>query len=103
NPGGGIDGRDSRPAFGSTPGPYTGPVPIVTHLHGGHRTEESDGFAEAWYLPHATNIPDGYARVGSFYQEFRAKFQDRWHQGWAPGTAELHEQEDHAAAAQCCA
>jgi spore coat protein A, manganese oxidase len=87
NPPGGIAGRDSRPTFTSTPGPYTGPVPIVTHLHGSHSTEESDGFAEAWYLPHATNIPAGYARVGSFYEEFRAKFKARWHQGWPPGTA----------------
>ncbi|MFE9651343.1 hypothetical protein ACFYO0_46190 [Streptomyces sp. NPDC006365] len=35
NPPGGKAGRDSRPTFTSTPGPYTGPVPIVTHLHGG--------------------------------------------------------------------
>ena len=40
-----------RPTFTATPGPYTGPVPIVTHLHGGHTHEESDGYAEAWYLP----------------------------------------------------
>src|SRR5512132_3609889 len=45
NPPGGNSGRDSRPTFASTPGPYTGPVPIVTHLHGSHSTEESDGFA----------------------------------------------------------
>src|SRR4029450_619806 len=34
NPPGGIAGRDMRPTFLSTPGPYTGPVPIVTHVHG---------------------------------------------------------------------
>ena len=34
NPPGGIAGRDERPELLSTPGPYTGPVPIVTHLHG---------------------------------------------------------------------
>ena len=60
----------AAPAFSSTPGPYTGPVPIVTHLHGGHSTEESDGYAEAWYLPAASNIPPGFATVGSFYDEF---------------------------------
>jgi len=87
NPPGGVDGRDMRPGFTTTPGPYTGPVPIVTHLHGGHSAEESDGYSEAWYLPHANNIPAGYARVGSFYDEFRGKFQDKWHQAWAPGTA----------------
>lgn len=35
NPPGGASGRDSVPTFTSTPGPYTGPVPLVTHLHGG--------------------------------------------------------------------
>ena len=43
NPPGGTSGRDMRPSFASTPGPYTGPVPIVTHLHGGHSAQESDG------------------------------------------------------------
>ena len=75
NPPGGQHGRDSRPAFGSTPGPYAGPVPIVTHLHGGHTSDESDGFAEAWYLPRARNIPHNFARVGSHHQRFRTKFQ----------------------------
>ncbi len=98
NPPGGTAGRDSRPRFTSTPGPYAGPVPIVTHLHGGHNAEESDGFAEAWYLPHATNIPAGYAHVGSFYDEFRAKFEAKWHQAWPPGTAVFQYQNDQRAA-----
>ncbi len=34
NPPGGVDGRDTRPTFNETPGPYTGPVPIVTRVHG---------------------------------------------------------------------
>ena len=34
------------------PGRYTGPVPIVTHVHGAVGVgDESDGYAEAWYLP----------------------------------------------------
>jgi spore coat protein A, manganese oxidase len=87
NPPGGPAGRDMRPTFTSTPGPYTGPVPIVTHLHGGHNTQESDGFPEAWYLPAAKNIPRGYARVGSWYQTFKAEFQRQWGVAWEPGTA----------------
>ncbi len=97
NPPGGTDGRDARPTFTSTPGPYTGPVPIVTHLHGGHSAEESDGFAEAWYLPHANNIPAGSATVGSFYEEFRGKFEAKWGQAWAPGTAVFQYQNDQRA------
>ena len=34
NPPGGTTDRDTRPTFTSTPGPYTGPVPLVTHVHG---------------------------------------------------------------------
>ena len=97
NPPGGTDGRDMHPTFTSTPGPYTGPVPIVTHLHGGHSAEESDGYAEAWYLPHANNIPAGHARIGSFYEEFKAKFEAKWHQAWPPGTAVFHYQNDQRA------
>ena len=55
-------GRDTRPTFSSTPAAIPDPVPIVTHLHGGHSTEESDGFPEAWYLPQAPQHPGGYAR-----------------------------------------
>ena len=58
NPPGGNRDRDTRPTFDSTPGPYTGPVPIVTHVHGAIGVgDESDGYAEAWYLPKARNIP----------------------------------------------
>ena len=65
NPPGGVTGRDRR---GADPQPYSGPVPIVTHLHGGHTTDESDGYPEAWYLPAATNIPPGFATTGTWYQ-----------------------------------
>ena len=34
NPPGGMQGRDTRPHFMETPPSYTGPVPIVTHVHG---------------------------------------------------------------------
>ena len=49
--------RDSRPTFTATPDRYRGPVPLVTHLHGASGVgDESDGYAEAWYLPAADNI-----------------------------------------------
>jgi spore coat protein A len=70
NPPGGIEGRDMRPEFTDTPGPYTGPVPMVTHLHGGHSTQESDGYPEAWFLPAAKNIPPGYATTGTYFDIF---------------------------------
>jgi bilirubin oxidase len=86
NPPGGLAGRDSRPEFATTPGPYRGPVPIVTHLHGGeHTPQESDGYPEAWYLPDAADIPSGYARAGTFYDAFRGS--SPLGGGWTPGSA----------------
>jgi len=87
NPPGGVAGRDSRPTFTATPGPYRGPVPLVTHLHGAHVTEESDGYPEAWYLPAARDIPTNFARVGSFYDRYRAEAHDRFGVNWNPGSA----------------
>lgn len=52
NPPGPI--RDSM--SNTDPLPYTGPVPIVVHLHGSHVKPDSDGYPEAWWLPDAVNI-----------------------------------------------
>jgi len=84
NPPGGMAMRDMR---GTTPTPYRGPVPIVTHVHGAQTHEESDGYAEAWYLPAARNIPRGYATVGSWYNTFARKFKAKTGQGWNWGSA----------------
>jgi spore coat protein A, manganese oxidase len=94
NPPGGIDGRDSR---GLDPTRYMGPVPITTHLHGGHSGQESDGFAEAWYLPAANNIPSGNARVGSYYDTFRAQAESLYGQAWTPGSAVFQYDNNQAA------
>jgi FtsP/CotA-like multicopper oxidase with cupredoxin domain len=88
NPPGGEDGRDSRPSFTSTPGRYTGPVPIVTHVHGAVSVgDESDGYAEAWYLPAADNIPSGYATEGTWYDFFAGKAASKFGVAWGPGFA----------------
>ncbi len=90
NPPGGIAGRDMRPTFESTPGPYTGPVPIVTHLHGAAGVgDESDGYAEAWYLPAASNIPSGYATEGTWFNFFKGKAASKFGSSvaWGPGFA----------------
>jgi FtsP/CotA-like multicopper oxidase with cupredoxin domain len=88
NPPGGINGRDTRPEFASTPGSYTGPVPIVTHVHGAVGVgDESDGYAEAWYLPNAANIPAGYATEGTWYAFFAAKAGASFGATWGPGYA----------------
>ncbi len=62
NPPGPPDGNDDGPLV-----PYDGPVPVVPHLHGGHVADHSDGFPQAWFLPDAANIPNGYQRHGTNY------------------------------------
>ena len=80
--------RDSRPTFTATPGRYTGPVPIVTHLHGAAGVgDDSDGYAEAWYLPAANNLPGGYAPEGTWYDFFAGKAKTRYGVTWGPGFA----------------
>ena len=81
NPPGGQARRDSHPMLMSTPGPYTGPVPLVTHVHGAHTTEDSDGHAEGWFLPAANNIPAGYATTGTFFDYFNRKYKHNWGPG----------------------
>jgi FtsP/CotA-like multicopper oxidase with cupredoxin domain len=77
-----------RPTFASTPPPYTGPVPIVTHVHGAVGVgDESDGYTEAWYLPAAGNIPQDYAHEGSWYGFFAGKAEASFAETWGPGFA----------------
>jgi spore coat protein A len=94
NPPAGPGGADSE---GTDQSPYTGPVPFVTHLHGGHSTEENDGYPEAWYLPAAVDLPAGYATVGSFYETFRAQAEATLGQAWTPGSAVFQYDNDQAA------
>ena len=88
NPPGGTSRRDTRPTVTSTPGPYLGPVPIVTHVHGAIGVgDESDGYAEAWYLPAANNIPSGFASEGTWYNFFKGKAAASFGATWGPGFA----------------
>jgi spore coat protein A, manganese oxidase len=84
----GVGRRDSRPTFSETPGRYTGPVPIVTHVHGAVGVgDESDGYAEAWYLPLAGGIPVDYATEGTWYDFFAGKALASHGATWGPGFA----------------
>jgi spore coat protein A, manganese oxidase len=102
NPPGGASGRDTRPSFdGRTYVPleefddpdtqytrYTGPVPIVTHVHGAVGVaDDSDGYAEAWYLPAGGGIPAGHAQEGTWYEFFEAKAKAAYGVDWGPGFA----------------
>ena len=88
NPPGGTDDRDSRPTFMVTPSRYMGPVPIVTHVHGAVGVgDDSDGYAEAWYLPAASNIPADYATEGTWYEFFAGKASRAYGVTWGAGFA----------------
>jgi FtsP/CotA-like multicopper oxidase with cupredoxin domain len=95
NPPGGPGGTDMETL---DPTPYTGPVPIVTHLHGGHSGQESDGFPEAWFLPAANDIPAGFATVGSHYDTFKSEAEALYGQSWGPGRAVFQYDNDQPAA-----
>ena len=88
NPPGGVAERDMRPTFASTPERYAGPVPIVTHVHGAVGVaDDSDGYAEAWYLPAASDIPSGFATRGTWYDFFAGKAKATYGVDWGPGFA----------------
>ncbi|HBG07808.1 MAG: bilirubin oxidase [Geobacteraceae bacterium GWC2_58_44] len=64
-----LDGSQRTDCAGFSQLPYSGPVPIVSHVHGAHVGPESDGFPTSWYLPAASNIPSGYATRGSDFEQ----------------------------------
>ncbi len=99
NPPGGTADRDTRPTFTETPGRYTGPVPIVTHVHGAVGVhDDSDGYAEAWYLPAAGNIPAGFATEGTWYDFFAGKAAKSYGVTWGPGFATFQYPNENRAA-----
>ena len=102
NPGDGATGRDQRPDFtgkiyvplASFTDPstqytqYTGPVPMITHVHGAVGVgDESDGYAEAWYLPDAKNITSDFAKEGTWYNFFKNKAAATYGVEWGRGFA----------------
>lgn len=65
---------------------YSGPVPIVTHVHGAMGVgEESDGYTEAWYLPDASDIPADYAHHGRWFEYFKSIAESSLGVSWGPG------------------
>ncbi len=61
---------------------------MVTHVHGAVGVaDDSDGYAEAWYLPAAGNIPADYATRGTWYDFFAGKALASYGETWGPGYA----------------
>jgi FtsP/CotA-like multicopper oxidase with cupredoxin domain len=86
------DGTNRTDCATNDPLPYTGPVPIVTHVHGAHVEPHSDGYPEAWWLPAANNIPPSYARKGSLFDDSTGAnpgnlgYADYWYLNDQPAT-----------------
>jgi spore coat protein A len=84
----------NHPYLNGPNGEYTGPVPMVTHVHGAHTTEESDGYAEAWYLPASAAMdPNIVSATGTFFDYFNNKYQA----GWTPGSVSFKYPNDQPA------
>ena len=69
-------------------GPYQGPVPVVTHLHGGHTRSDSDGLPDAWFTP-------GFAATGRLFNEIYRYDNDQlaatiWYHDHALGITRLN-------------
>ncbi len=73
--------RDCR---GTDPEPYSGPVPMIVHVHGSETNEWADGYPEAWYLPAASNLT-GFRTGGSFFETFKGL--SPLGTAWTPGSA----------------
>jgi spore coat protein A len=69
-------------------GPYLGPIPVVTHLHGGHTRSDSDGLPDAWFTP-------GYEQTGRLFNEWYTYDNDQeaatlWYHDHALGITRLN-------------
>jgi len=89
-----ASGTDCEPDPAQNPNlamPYAGPVPMAVHVHGAEVNPQSDGYAEAWWLPAAANIPAAYVRRGSLFTQ--ADTANSY-----PGSALFHYENDQAPA-----
>ncbi len=60
----------------------------LPHVHGAVGVgDESDGYAEAWFLPAAKTSRPDYATEGTWYNFFAAKAQAGYGATWGPGFA----------------
>ena len=63
-----MDPAKTKDCATNDPTPYTGPVPIVTHVHGAHVMPHSDGYPEAWWLPAGVD-PLLYESSGTLFDD----------------------------------
>ncbi len=75
---------------------------MVTHVHGAVDVgDESDGYAEAWYLPAATDFPADWATEGTWYRFFADKAAASFGVTWTPGSATFQYPNTDRASTKC--
>ncbi|MBS1811847.1 MAG: multicopper oxidase domain-containing protein [Acidobacteria bacterium] len=72
-----------------TPAPYTGPVPTVTHLHGGETEPQSDGHPDAWFTPNFAIRGMGWVKDVYSYANAQAA-STLWYHDHALGVTRLN-------------
>ena len=80
---------------GHVEGPYAGPVPVVTHLHGGHTRSDSDGLPDAWFTPDSNDAGDDPDYTGRLYNPTYTYDNDQqaatlWYHDHALGVTRLN-------------
>ncbi len=73
---------------GKVVGPYTGPVPLVTHLHGAHVGPGSDGHPEGWSTPN--NAQTGRAFSSTFHYDNDQEGATLWYHDHTLGISRLN-------------
>jgi spore coat protein A, manganese oxidase len=73
---------------GKVDGPYVGPVPLVTHLHGAHVGPSADGHPEGWATP--GNAITGRAFSQNFYYDNDQEAATLWYHDHTLGISRLN-------------
>jgi spore coat protein A len=70
---------------------YTGPVPTVTHLHGGETEPQSDGHPDAWYTPGlGITGPGVQGNLNVFFYNNAQEAATLWYHDHALGVTRLN-------------
>lgn len=81
-------------ASGHRTGPYLGPVPLVTHLHGGATSSQADGMPDAWSGPVPSNDAEPSIRGRLYAQAYeydnRQEAAQLWYHDHALGITRLN-------------
>lgn len=73
--------------------PYTGPIPVVPHLHGGEVASESDGGPDAWFTPDYDAVGPSWGNGGTdqyYYYPNSQEAATLWYHDHSLGVTRLN-------------